>query len=81
MAHHQQERHRREESGNNHASWWTAQVAAVASFVEDEGKQMAFKYYSDHIFPRQIRPMAARPAKRSARWRWPIRLSTWKPSR
>jgi Alginate lyase len=42
-------------SGNNHASWWTAQVAAVASFVEDrKAEQMAFTFYRDHVFPRQI---------------------------
>jgi len=43
-------------SGNNQASWWTAQAAAIASFVEDENtKKMAFNYYRDRIFPRQIR--------------------------
>jgi hypothetical protein len=43
-------------SANNHASWWTAQVAAVATFVDDRpATQMAFVYYRDHIFPRQIR--------------------------
>jgi hypothetical protein len=42
-------------AGNNHASWWTAQVAAVAGFVEDDAQQkVAFDYYRDHIFPRQI---------------------------
>jgi hypothetical protein len=49
-------------SGNSHASWWTAQVAAVAAFVEDDkALQMAFKYYRDHIFPRQIRPDGSAP--------------------
>ena len=49
-------------SGNNHASWWTAQVAAVASFVEDgRAQQMAFNYYRDRIFPRQIRPNGSAP--------------------
>ncbi|MGA3019860.1 MAG: alginate lyase family protein [Bryobacteraceae bacterium] len=49
-------------SGNNHASWWTAQVAAVASFVEDgRTQQMAFNYYRDRIFPRQIRPNGSAP--------------------
>jgi len=49
-------------SGNNHASWWTAQVAAAASFVEDDKiQQMAFKYYSDRIFPRQIKPDGSAP--------------------
>ena len=49
-------------SGNNHASWWTAQVAAVASFVEDaRTQQMAFNYYRDRIFPHQIRPNGSAP--------------------
>ncbi len=49
-------------SGNNHASWWTAQVAAVATFVESApDRQMAFSYYRDHIFPRQIRANGSAP--------------------
>jgi hypothetical protein len=49
-------------SGNNHASWWTAQVAAVATFVEDHAaQQMAFNYYRDRIFPRQIRSDGSAP--------------------
>jgi hypothetical protein len=49
-------------SANNHASWWTAQVAAVATFVEDrQATQMAFNYYRDHIFPRQIRGDGSAP--------------------
>jgi hypothetical protein len=49
-------------SGNNHASWWTAQVAAVASFVENRpAGQLAFTYYRDHIFPRQIRADGSAP--------------------
>ena len=44
-------------SGNSRASWWTAQVAAAATFVEDDkSQQIAFKYYSDRIFRRQIKP-------------------------
>lgn len=51
-------------SGNNHASWWTAQAAAVASFVENKREEnMAFEYYSDHIFPRQIRADGAAPGE------------------
>jgi len=43
-------------SGGNHASWWTAQVAAASTFVEDRAAtQMAFNYYRDRVFPRQIR--------------------------
>jgi hypothetical protein len=42
-------------SGNNQASWWTAQVAAIATLVEDDAaKKMAFNYYRDRIFTRQI---------------------------
>ncbi len=49
-------------SGNNHASWWTAQVAALASFVGDQKvEQMAFNYYRDRIFPRQIRADGSAP--------------------
>ena len=49
-------------SDNNHASWWTAQVAAVASFVEDgRALQMAVSYYRGRIFPRQIRPNGSAP--------------------
>ena len=49
-------------AGNNHASWWTAQVAAVADFVEDDVQQKAaFTYYRDHIFPRQIKPDGSAP--------------------
>jgi hypothetical protein len=49
-------------SANNHASWWTAQVAAVATFVEDRlATQMVFSYYRDHIFPRQIRGDGSAP--------------------
>lgn len=53
-------------SANNHASWWTAQVAAVATFVEDrQATQMAFNYYRDHIFPRQIRSDGSAPREES----------------
>jgi len=49
-------------SGNNHASWWTAQTAAVAGFVESKHDQdMAFEFYRDHIFPRQIRADGGAP--------------------
>jgi len=53
-------------SGNNHASWWTAQVAAVSGFVENQAaQQMAFSYYRDHIFPRQIRSDGSAPREES----------------
>ena len=49
-------------SGNNHASWWTAQIAAVASFVENKAEQQAaFDYYREHIFPKQIRADGSAP--------------------
>jgi len=49
-------------SGNNHASWWTAQVAAVATFLDDQpAEQMAFNFYRNHIFPRQIRSDGSAP--------------------
>ncbi len=55
-----EERH----SGNNHASWWTAQVAAVASFVEDQpAGQTAFQWYRSSIFPRQIRADGSAPSE------------------
>jgi len=41
--------------GTNQAAWWTAQVAAVGTFVQDEAAaKMAFAYYRDRLFPRQI---------------------------
>jgi hypothetical protein len=49
-------------AGNNHASWWTAQVAAVATFVENKSAEhMAFAHYRDVIFPRQIRKDGSAP--------------------
>jgi hypothetical protein len=49
-------------SGNNHASWWTGQTAAVATFVEDRAaEEMAFNFYRDRIFPRQIRSDGSAP--------------------
>jgi len=48
-------------ASNNHASWWIAQVAAVASFVENEPvRKMAFDHYRS-IFPRQIRADGSAP--------------------
>jgi hypothetical protein len=48
--------------GNGEASWWTAQVAAVATFVQDENAQkMAFNHYRDHVFPRQLRTEGVAP--------------------
>jgi hypothetical protein len=47
-------------SGNNHASWWTAQVAAIATFVNNAAEQKAaFNFYRSHIFPRQIHASSA----------------------
>ena len=51
-------------SGNSHASWWTAQVAAVSGYVENNTEQqMAFNYYREHIFPRQIRRNGSAPGE------------------
>lgn len=49
-------------SGNSHASWWDAQVAAAATFAESRAEeQMAFTFYRDQIFPRQIRADGSAP--------------------
>jgi hypothetical protein len=49
-------------SGNNHASWWAAQVAAVATFVEDNAtEESTFHFYRDTIFPSQIRRDGSAP--------------------
>jgi hypothetical protein len=49
-------------SGNNHASWWTAQVAAVATFVENNAtEESTFHFYRDTIFPSQIRRDGSAP--------------------
>ena len=53
-------------SGNHHGSWWTAQVAAVATFVANSAaEKAAFNYYSDRIFPRQIRADGSAPREES----------------
>jgi len=53
-------------AGNNHATWWTAQVAAIASFVENKTEeQAAFDYYRDHIFARQIDANGSAPREES----------------
>lgn len=58
-------------SGDNHASWWTAQVAAVATFVgDDQTAKMAFDFYRNRIFPRQIRPDGSAPREE-------VRPSPW----
>jgi Alginate lyase len=58
-------------SGNNQASWWTAQVAAVATFVENDAvMKMAFGYYRDRVFPRQIAADGSAPREEA-------RVSPW----
>lgn len=53
-------------SGNNHASWWTAQVAAVASFVENRPEMnAAFQYYREQVLPKQIRADGSAPREES----------------
>jgi alginate lyase len=45
-----------------HGSWWAAQVAVVASFVEDSSaEKTAFDLYREKIFPRQFRTDANAP--------------------
>jgi len=51
-----------QKSGNNHASWWAAEVAAVASYLDDpKVLQLAFAFYKDHLLPRQIMPNGSAP--------------------
>jgi len=58
-------------SGNNQASWWTAQAAAVATFVQNDAvTKMAFDYYRDRIFPRQIAADGSAPREEA-------RVSAW----
>jgi len=58
-------------SGNNQASWWTAQVAAVASFVDDRtAMKAAFDYYRDRVFPRQILPNGSAPSEEARATFW-----------
>ena len=68
-------------SGNNHATWWTAQVAAIAGFVEDDTQQkMAFNYYREHIFPRQIKSDGSAPHEEAAPAPCGTPPSIWKRS-
>lgn len=56
-------------SVNNQASWWAAQVAAVASFIEDRtAMKTAFDYYRDHVFPRQFLPDGTTPREGPTLW-------------
>jgi hypothetical protein len=56
-------------AGNNHATWWTAQVAAYATFTENEAaKQLAWERYRTHLVPTQIQPDGSCP-KEEARTR------------
>jgi hypothetical protein len=58
-------------SVNYQASWWTAQVAAVASFVDNDAVQkMAFNHYRDRIFPRQIGPEGSTPREEARPSAW-----------
>ncbi|MBV8904441.1 MAG: alginate lyase family protein, partial [Acidobacteriia bacterium] len=58
-------------SGNNQASWWTAQVAAVATFVDNDATtKMAFNYYRERIFPRQIAPDGSAPREEARTSPW-----------
>jgi len=67
LAHAQQDRSDEKTSGNLRASWWTAQVAAIATFLDDKAAgQMAFNYYRDSVFPRQVGAEAITPRERGA---------------
>ena len=58
-------------SNNYQASWWTAQVAAVASFVDNDAAQkLAFDHYRDRIFPRQISPDGTTPREEARPSAW-----------
>jgi len=58
-------------SGDYHASWWTAQTAAFATFVGDEAAaRMAFDFYRDRVFPRQIRPDGSAPREEARATAW-----------
>jgi hypothetical protein len=49
-------------SGNNHATWWAAQVAAYASFLNDnDALQLAFTDYRTYLVPSEIRPDGSCP--------------------
>ena len=49
-------------SVDDHASWWAAQVTAVASFAGDEAAvRLAFDFYRERIFPKQIRMDGSSP--------------------
>lgn len=49
-------------AGNNHSSWWAAQMAAIASFVENKPElNGAFDFYRLSIFPRQIERNGSAP--------------------
>lgn len=49
-------------SGNNHATWWAAQVAAYASFLNDEtALRMVWDDYRGYLVPEEIRPDGSCP--------------------
>ncbi|MBZ5620500.1 MAG: alginate lyase family protein [Acidobacteriia bacterium] len=49
-------------SGNNHATWWTAQVAAYATLVGDQGaKTMAWDHYRNYLVPTEVQPDGSCP--------------------
>ena len=54
------------QAGNNHASWWTAQVAAIATFLESKpDEQMAFDSTAITSSRGRSAPTAARPSEES----------------
>jgi hypothetical protein len=49
-------------SGNNHSTWWTAQVAAYATFAEDEAaRRVAWDHYRTFLVPHEIEPDGSCP--------------------
>ena len=49
-------------SGNNHATWWTAQVAAYATLIRNQGAlDMAVEHYRTYLVPSEIQPNGSCP--------------------
>jgi hypothetical protein len=49
-------------AGNNHGTWWTTQVAAYASFINDESLQsMTWERYRTYLVPTEINPDGSCP--------------------
>ena len=58
-----------EERGGGRTTWWAAQVAAIATFLDDKAEaQLAFNTYRDTVFPRQV-PVDAGAPREEDRYR------------